>query len=116
MEGKFIKEYDSVKEASNVFSPNCSNTNFTRMKISFGYLWCYKGDESTIEERVNSFIFKYDDLFNLVKVYPTIHASSVDENSANIVSIQKYIDTGKLAPDGHYYYHGPHKFTDDEQK
>jgi hypothetical protein len=62
-------------------------------------------------------IFRYDKDFNLIKAYTSINEASFKYNPGHTssYSITKYIDTGKLAPDGHYYYHGPHKFTDDEQ-
>jgi hypothetical protein len=63
-------------------------------------------------------IFRYDKDFNLIKAYTSINEASSKYNPdhASSYSITKYIDTGKLAPDGHYYYHGPHEFTNDEQK
>ena len=50
---------------------------------------------------------------SLIDVKESIRKFSFDGKFNN--GIGKTIDTGKLAPDGHYYYHGPHDFTDDEQ-
>jgi hypothetical protein len=115
MDGKFIREYESVKEASEVFSPNYLSNNFTRLTIAYGYLWCYKGEEETIEARIKTFVFCYDEGYNLIKVFRSKNSCFKDKDCCGRVILERYLDTGKLAPDGHYYYHGPHKFTDDEQ-
>ena len=58
--------------------------------------------------------YKYSKDGVLLDIFSSYSKAS---NASNIsrFSITKYIDTGKLAPDGHYYYHGPHEFTNDEQ-
>jgi len=109
LSGTFIKRYKGVREAcrENNFSTNSGMSECCIGKLRFhkGYIWCYEGDEDTVNERVKTFVFKYDSKYSLIEVIPK-----------KISHITKYIDTGKLAPDGHYYYHGPHEFTDNEQK
>ena len=81
-----------------------------------GYLWCYEGEENIIKDKVKSMIYVYGKDFSLVNYFLTINKASRTYNPkhATFNTISKYIDTGKLAPDGHYYYHGPHEFTNDE--
>ena len=109
LSGIFLKKYKGVREAcrENNFKTNSGISECCTGKLRFhkGYIWCYEGDENTINERIKTFVFKYDSKYSLIEVIPkkTSHLS-------------KYIDTGKLAPDGYYYYHGPHKFTDDDEQ
>ena len=117
LEGNLIKEYPSIKDAALDLKLNIPHADFIKFRFYHGFIWCLKGDESSIEEKVKTMIFRYDKDFNLIKAYTSINEASSKYNPdhASSYSITKYIDTGKLAPDGHYYYHGPHEFTDDEQ-
>lgn len=118
LEGELIKEYSSVKEAKlEHLGENTLSYRLSKHKYSFNAFWCYEGEEWKISEKVKTVIFKYNKDYNLVDTFLTINSASESvPTSSSGHTIKKYIDTGKLAPDGHYYYHGPHKFTDDEQK
>ena len=117
LEGKLIKKYSSVKEASIEHLGKESGFGFSHYRYSFNAFWCYEGEEDTIAKKVKTIIFRYDEHYNLVGTYVTINAASSKYVSGGVSypTIQKFIDTGKLAPDGHYYYYGPHEFTNDEQ-
>jgi len=108
LSGEFIKKFSGgVKEVSEITGLRKSNIVsccLELIKSHDGYIWCYEEDKDTLKERLKKLVFKYDEKFSLEEVIVK-----------HLPSIQKYIDTGKLAPDGHYYYHGPHEFTDDEQ-
>lgn len=117
--GEFVKRYPGgakeIFETNNDFSRDGVVHSCLGLKNAFkDYIWCYENDD--IKTRVNKLIFKYDKTFNLVKIYINSLSILQDKSCISYSSISKYIDTGKLAPDGHYYYHGPHEFTDDEQK
>lgn len=116
-DGKLIREYSSVKEASLELLGKESGFRFSHCRYSFGSLWCYKGEEDTIKEKVNSMIFKYNNKFEIVDVFVTINSASSNFNSENLsyFFIKKYIDTGKLAPDNCYYFHGPHNFDNEDE-
>ena len=118
-DGRLIKRYRGLKEAQKETGIDKSGISACcKGKSAFcnGYFWFYEGNESEINEKVKTVIFKYNSEYKFVKAYISLN-SAVEDSDLSYQTIQhKYIDTGKLAPDGHYYYHGPHKFTDDEQK
>ena len=119
--GEFIKKYPGgAKEASEITGFSKSSIIGCCLEVTRlhqGYFWCYEGDEWKINEKVKTIIFKYDKNYNLVGTFLTINSASSESIAGNstFYSITKYIDTGKPTPDGYYYYHGPHEFTDDEQ-
>lgn len=105
LSGIFLKKYNGVREAcrKNSFSTNSGISDCCTGKLRFhkGYIWCYEGNENTVNERIKTFIFKYDNKYSLIEVIP--------KKTSNII---KYLDTGKLSPDGYYYFHGPHNFEE----
>lgn len=123
LSGEYQKEYDSLNSATKEMkgNPDYNGRDNTiqlccigKLLTAFGYLWCFVGEEDKIVEKTNNIVFKYDNSFNFIKSYKSIKQVETESTSSrNIIS--NYIDTGKLAPDGHYYYHGPHEFPDEEQ-
>ena len=108
LNGIFMKKFNSLKEASKDLGHmiNFSGKDYIITK----YILCRN---ENIKDIIKNIIFKYNS-GDLVKVFRSLRDAE-KESSISRFSITKYIDTGKLAPDGHYYYHGPHEFTDDEQ-
>jgi hypothetical protein len=109
LNGVLMKKFNSLKEARENLGHliNFSGKNY----IITEYILCRN---ENIEDIIKNIIFKYSNSENLIKVFRSLRDAE-KESSITRFSITKYIDTGKLAPDGHYYYHGPHKFTNDEQ-
>jgi hypothetical protein len=120
IDGTFLKEYSSAEELGKELGVTRSNARdgVTKTTIYKGFVFCYSGEEYKILEKIRSsrIVFKYNSDKILVAAYISIRSTARDKNCSSKSSIQKYIDTGKLAPDGHYYYHGPHEFdVRDEQ-
>lgn len=119
LNGKYLRKFNSKKDA--VAYMNLSSIKPSSFKIGYIAENCILCEESVdISLVLNKVIFVYDKDYNFIDSYRTIYSLVRDFKIKNISvskheTISKYIDTGKLAPDGHYYYHGPHKFTNDEQ-
>ena len=117
LRGEFIKSFKSLRIASEELGEKdyMIRRRIDEEKVFEKYgIFIYDKNPESLNNILKKVIFKYDKLGNLIKCYPQIKLASEDSKSCSD-TISKYIDTGKLAPDGHYYYHGPHEFTDDEQ-
>ena len=111
--GEFMGEYSSVKEALDKYSNGGMGNNFIRQVVTYGYLWCYKGDESMIGEKLKFIVFKYDKDFKFVKAFVSAGRAS-EETSVSRNTIYSYITSGKLCSDGFYYSRGPRNFDKED--
>lgn len=118
LRGEFIKSFKSLRIASEELGEKdyMIRRRIDEEKVFEKYgIFIYDKNPESLNNTLKKVIFKYDKLGCLIKCYSQIKLASEDSKSCSN-TISKYIDTGKLAPDGHYYYHGPHEFTGDEQK
>lgn len=111
--GEHIKTFKSITDAykflgisirSSMISKICSGK--TEKLLFKSYFWSHNRDEKKIKEDIEKFIFQYDKNKNLINAFTKI----------NKLFILCHIDTEELAPDGYYYFHGPHEFTDEEKR
>ena len=109
--GKLIKEFSSAKEVSKIFNIKLETIRAALFGgyVSQGYFWCYKENSYLIEDYLKKIIFKYNNFGDLISTFQYITLAA-NESELNSRILSKYIDTGDLAPDNHYYFHGPHKF------
>ncbi len=127
--GKYLRTFKSLTDAYNFLGCKSNNSRLTcicsgtsKSLVYRSYLWSYSNSEINIREEMKTrLIFQYDQSKNLINVYNKNRCYSEIEKWSKEHGIKfekfyisKYIDTGKLAPDGHYYYHGPHEFTEGE--
>ena len=131
LNGRFIKEYSGISRATEAMKllkkenydgrsgstvRLCCNR---KLRTGFGFLWCWSGDESKIQEDLeyvsncNRYcsISKYDKDKKFIKTYKSLRKASKDSmksgsRKVSSSTISRYIDTGKLCTDDCYYYHG----------
>lgn len=140
LNGKFIKEYSGISRATeamkllkkeNYDGRSGSTVRYCcnrKLRTGFGFLWCWSGDESKIQEDLeyvsncNRYCYcsisKYDKDKKFIKTYKSLRKASEDSMRSDgrrvrCSTIAKYIDTGTLCTDGCYYYHGSPETIED---
>jgi hypothetical protein len=113
IDGTFIKEYASVKDALRTFSEGSCGNNFIRDIVSYGYLWCFKGEEDLISKKLKYIVFKYSKNGEFIKAYKSPEEAALESSKSNN-TIRSYIKTEKLCSDGFYYSRGPREFKNNE--
>lgn len=104
LEGNFICEYKSMSEAERIEGINHATISIScsgRVSYQCGYIWIYKGDENTIQERVQRVkrVYKprkvamYDMNGNYISTYSSVLQASKTSGDSYMV-INRQLKTG----------------------
>ena len=106
LEGNFICEYKSMAEAERIEGINHATISICcsgRVSYQCGYIWVYKGDENTLQERIQRVkraykprkVAMYDLNGKYIKTYNSVLQASKDTEDSYI-QIDRQLKTGKI--------------------